>query len=238
VEHFAVTDYALALQQGSALSEADRTRIADALHKYIGLPVAYIRKANLRITGGDFRKALQESSDDSTGRLDTRFAGPAMDPLEKNPDYDPFQASIGSAYVSAFNDYVRKELKFGEDRAFLPSVAAWKFWNMEHLQPGSDVPARDGLNVMTDLASAMKHNPNLKVLLNAGYYDLATPFFQGVYEMQHLPMPNRLQANIEYRFYDSGHMVYVQEASLKALHDNVADFIRRTGTGATAAAQR
>jgi len=42
-------------------------------------------------------------------------------------------------------------------------------------------------------------------------------------------MPDKLQANIEYRFYESGHMVYVQEASLKALHDNVADFIRRTG---------
>jgi carboxypeptidase C (cathepsin A) len=81
---------------------------------------------------------------------------------------------------------------------------------------------------MADLASAMKRNPNLKVLLNAGYFDLATPFFQGVYEMQHLPMPDKLQANIEYRFYDSGHMVYVEEASLRALHDNVADFIRRT----------
>jgi carboxypeptidase C (cathepsin A) len=29
-------------------------------------------------------------------------------------------------------------------------------------------------------------NPNLKVQLHAGYYDLATPFFQGVYEMEHL----------------------------------------------------
>ncbi len=64
--------------------------------------------------------------------------------------------------------------------------------------------------------------------LNAGYFDLATPFFQGVYEMHHLPIPDRLQANIEYRFYESGHMVYAQEASLRALHDNVADFIRRT----------
>jgi len=228
VERFAVTDYALALQQGSALSEADRTRIADQLHRYTGLPVAYVRKANLRITGGDFRKALQDSADQSTGRLDTRFAGPAMDPLEKNPDYDPFSSAVGSAYVSAFNDYVRKDLKFGDDRAFFPSMPVYKTWNMEHQAPGFDAPSREGLNVMPDLASAMKHNPNLKVLLNAGYYDLATPFFQGVYEMQHLPMPDKLQANIEYRFYDSGHMVYVQDASLKALHDNVADFIRRT----------
>jgi carboxypeptidase C (cathepsin A) len=37
-----------------------------------------------------------------------------------------------------------------------------------------------------------------------------------------------LQANIEYKFYDSGHMVYAHEASLRALHDNVAGFIRKT----------
>jgi carboxypeptidase C (cathepsin A) len=74
----------------------------------------------------------------------------------------------------------------------------------------------------------MKYNPNLKVQLNAGYYDLATPFFQGVYEMQHLPIPAKLQPNVEFRLYESCHMVYAHEASLKALHDNVADFIRRT----------
>ena len=81
---------------------------------------------------------------------------------------------------------------------------------------------------MPDLANAMKINPNLKVQLHAGYFDLATPFYQGVYEMHHLPIPANLQANIEYKFYDSGHMVYAKDASLKLLHDNVADFIRRT----------
>ena len=79
-----------------------------------------------------------------------------------------------------------------------------------------------------NLANAMKLNPNLKVQLNAGYFDLATPFYQGIYEMHHLPIPPQLQSNIEYRFYESGHMVYAKESSLKQLHDNVADFISRT----------
>jgi hypothetical protein len=59
-------------------------------------------------------------------------------------------------------------------------------------------------------------------------FDLATPFYQGVYEMHHLPIPASLQSNIEYRFYDSGHMVYAKDSSLKRLHENVANFIRRT----------
>ena len=46
--------------------------------------------------------------------------------------------------------------------------------------------------------------------------------------MQHLPMPADLQKNIEYQFYESGHMVYAHEASLKAIHDNVAAFILKS----------
>lgn len=80
-------------------------------------------------------------------------------------------------------------------------------------------------NVMPDLAMAMKYNPDLKVQLNAGYFDLATRFYEGVYEMQHLPIPPKLQKNIEFQFYESGYMVYARSASLKALHENVAAFI-------------
>ena len=80
---------------------------------------------------------------------------------------------------------------------------------------------------MPDLATAMKYDPNLKVCLNGGYFDLATPFFQGMYEMRHLPIPSSLQSNIEYHYYQSGHMVYANETSLKQIHDNVAAFIRK-----------
>jgi carboxypeptidase C (cathepsin A) len=97
-----------------------------------------------------------------------------------------------------------------------------------HQGPGAGIPLPQATNVLTDLALAMKYNPELKVMLNAGYFDLATPFYEGVYEMQHLPIPAKLQKNIEYQFYESGHMVYAHEASAKALHDNVAAFIHRT----------
>jgi carboxypeptidase C (cathepsin A) len=81
---------------------------------------------------------------------------------------------------------------------------------------------------MADLAWAMKYNPNLKIQLNAGYFDLATPFYEGIYEMRQLPMPAKLQDNIEFKFYQSGHMVYVHESALKELHENIATFIRGT----------
>jgi carboxypeptidase C (cathepsin A) len=228
VEHFAMNDYALALQAGDALPSEQRHAIAEKLHQYTGLPVAYIEKADLRINGGEFEKNLQDDRNLTTGRLDTRFSGPTYDPLSKEAEYDPQSAAISSAYVSAFNDYVRKELKFGENREYKPEIELFKWWSFSHQEPGVPYPIKQATNVMLDLAIAMKYNPTLKILLNAGYFDLATPFYQGVYEMQHLPIPPELQKNIEFQFYESGHMVYAHEASLKSIHDNVAAFILKS----------
>ena len=125
---------------------------------------------------------------------------------------------------------MRNDLHYGECGIVKPRIQTFRSWNYEHQLPGpTQQPAssRRGANVTPDLANAMKLNPNLKVQLSAGYFDLATPFYQGVYEMHHLPIPASLQANIEYRFYASGHMVYAKDSALKMLHDNVAAFIRR-----------
>jgi carboxypeptidase C (cathepsin A) len=231
VEQFALGDYARALAAGSELSASERAAIAQKLHEYTGLPLDYIVKADLRIDGGEFRQNLQGEGGLTTGRLDSRFSGPDIDPLSQRAEYDPQSTALSSAYVSAFNDYARKELHYGEGKIFKPSIQTFRTWNFAHQLPGQQGPAlspRQGVNVMPDLANAMKLNPNLKVQLNAGYFDLATPFYQGVYEMHHLPIPQSLQSNIEFRFYDSGHMVYAKDSSLKQLHDNVADFIHRT----------
>jgi carboxypeptidase C (cathepsin A) len=230
VEHFAMTDYAAALAQGSSLPEATRHTIAGKLHDYTGLPIAYIERADLRINVGKFNQNLEADQALTTGRLDSRFSGPDLDPLAEEADYDPQSSSISSAYVSLFNDYARRQLKFGDDVSYLPiSGEANREWDQKHHAPG--VPGEADLtaiNVMPDLAAAMKRNPRLKVMLNAGYYDLATPFFAAMYEMDHLPIPASLRGNIQTSFYESGHMVYVRESSLKELHDRVAVFIRGT----------
>jgi carboxypeptidase C (cathepsin A) len=232
VEQFAMGDYARALAAGSDLAAPERTSIAEKLHQYTGLPIEYILKANLRIDGGEFRQNLQGEDGLTTGRLDSRFSGPDIDPLSQRADYDPQSAAITSAYVAAFNEYARQDLHYGDGKEFKHVAPLYKTWNYQHKLPGQTEPlsSRQGTNVMLDLANAMKVNPKLKVQLHAGHFDLATPFYQGVYEMHHLPIPANLQSNIEYRFYDSGHMVYAKDSSLRMLHDNVAKFIRETSS--------
>ncbi len=229
VAAFATTDYEQALSAGSLLDANRKQAIAAKLHDYTGLPVDYLMKANLRVTGGMFEQELQSGTDITTGRLDTRFSGPSMDPLAKTRAYDPQSAAISSAYVSAFNDYVRRDLKFGDGMRFRPSVyGAEDFhWDREHKAPGMRF-SRGALNVMPDLAAAMKYNPDLKVKLFGGFYDLATPYYTAIYEMQHLPIPDSLRQNISYAFFPSGHMVYAHIPSLKKLHDDAAAFIDST----------
>ena len=228
VQAFATGDYAQALQAGSELAPERRRAVAERYARYTGLPTAYVLKADLRVDGGMFEKMLQDEAGLTTGRLDTRFSGPSIDPLSKEADYDPQSAAISSAYVSTFNDYVRKTLGYGAGRTYKAEIDVGKDWNFQHQPPGAPYAIPGATNVMPDLAMAMKYNPDLKVMVNGGYFDLATPYYEGWYEMHHLPIPANLQGNIEYNYYQSGHMVYAHEPALKALHDNVADFIRRS----------
>lgn len=221
VEAFAMGPYAHALALGTDLGADEKQQVAAKLHEYTGLPVAYLLKANLRVYGGEFEKALQDDQDLTTGRLDTRFSGPTLDPLSQGAGYDPQSSAISSAYVSLFNDYVRRDLKYGEGQTYLPDAYfAESHWNF--IRKG--MPSV--LNVTNDLADALKTNPRLRVMVNGGYYDLATPFYAAQYEDKHLPIPQSLAKNIEYDWYESGHMVYITDECLKQLHDRVAAFIR------------
>jgi carboxypeptidase C (cathepsin A) len=218
VENFALTDYAVALNKGATLDAASFNKVVEKLHEYTGLPADYIRKANLRVTGPQFEQTLLGDSSKITGRLDSRFSGAAIDPLSEEAQYDPMDSYIDAAFTATFNTYVRTTLKYGNGMAYhtFGNVGRWDFQRRGFI----GFP-----NVINDLAQAMIYNPDMKVMLNSGYFDLGTPYFEGVYEMKHLPIPNELQKNIEFAQYYSGHMVYLHPESLKLLHDNVAKFI-------------
>ena len=235
VEQYAMGDYMSALLQGSDLPAARKQAAAEKLHGYTGLPVALLLKADLRMTGGMFEKDLQFDEDTTTGRLDSRYKGPDLDPLSEEAEHDPQSDALGAAYTAAINNYLRKDLKYGDQQTYKPNAYqdAGFVWDMRHQVPNGPPATHQwgGTNVMPDLAYAMKSNPKMKVMLAGGYYDLATPFFEGMYEMHHLPIPEKLQGNIRYHYYGSGHMVYVNEGVLRQFHADVAAFILGTDSG-------
>jgi carboxypeptidase C (cathepsin A) len=230
VEQFALNDYAEALNAGNALGPDQFNAIAEKLHEYTGLSTDFIKKANLRVTDQEFFHELLGDQDETVGRLDSRFSGPSMDPLSQGALYDPQAAAISSAYAAAFNAYVHETLKFGRDRVYKLEGRVYP-WDLSHVDPVTRRPQDGFADVAVDLAQAMKHDPDLRILAQNGYYDIATPYFGTVYIMNHLNIPPDLRSHIHMEFYDSGHMIYVHAPALKKLHDTTAAFINATDQG-------
>ena len=227
VRVYALGDYTRALMQGAALSDAERDATAQKLHEYTGLSIEYIKKADLRVTEGEFTQELLREHRETVGRLDARFTGLTLDVLAKEADYDPQSEAISAAFTASFLDYYYRELKFPRDKTYTLAAPVYKDWDFGHKVPGSSFPIPGPTNTGPDLTHAMTTNPNLRVLVMNGLYDLATPFLATEYMMSHLGLEKSLQSNIEMKYYEAGHMMYVHPPSLERFKADVAAFIDR-----------
>ncbi len=225
VRQFAGSDYTLALAKGDALAPAEADRIANQLSKYIGLSPTYIKEANLRIDPSRFRKELLRDQRRTVGRLDGRFEGIDPDAAGETPDGDAASDAATGAYLAAFNQYVATELKFSEDRSYLPNNYGVinRGWDWKHKQ-GHGFGFTQAPYVGSDLAAAMRRNPHLKVFSANGYYDLATPFYATEFDLGHLGLDPSIRKNIEFGFYPSGHMIYFDIDALKQVKADLARF--------------
>src|SRR5450755_3136091 len=220
VRQFALGDYAHALLKGAMLSDADRNAIARKLHSYTGISEEFYRHADLRMEPGEFEKELLRDQYRITGRLDGRFLGIDGKATGDAPDYDPADTAFASAYVSAFNSYVRGDLKYQTDLIYDPlDFKVNQNWDLTHRIDGNQEPFPD---VVPDLHDAMTQNPHLRLFSANGYYDMATPFFGTEYTLSHMPLDPSLRGHITFGFYPSGHMVYLNEQALAAFKADLA----------------
>ncbi|MGO8813650.1 MAG: S10 family peptidase [Terriglobia bacterium] len=224
--HYAATTYANALIKGASLGEAEKAEVAKEVAHFTGLGEDYIKNANLRVNLPQFMAELQRSRGLVTGRLDARFSGPTFDPLAEYGQYDPQETAISGAFTAAFNMYVREDLKFGKDQTYeMESEKAGDEWDWKH-EGGHRYGFPGAPNVEGDLTEALVSNAHLKVQVENGLYDLATPFFGTEYTMGHLRLPESLESHIHLDYYDAGHMMYLRDEDLAKLKNNVATFIQ------------
>ena len=227
---FAVGPYASALAKGSTITPQEEDQVARQLAGFTGLPVDYIKQANLRIDLNRFRKGLLRDQRLTIGRYDARYTGVDPDAAGESPEYDASDTAISGAFIATLTDYLTRELGYRTEmpyRQSASSVPGFK-WDFTHHAPGSS--GRYGQaqpDVAIDLSAAMRTNPYLKVLSANGYYDMATPFFSTEYDLNHMLLGPGQQRNLEFHYYPSGHMVYLNPDALHMLHRDVADFMNR-----------
>jgi len=220
---FATDELLPALFKGNRLEPQTREHIRDQLAYFTGLSPEYVERANLQVQGNRFAKELLREEGLSVGLLDGRYTTDDVDDLSASPASDAASQAISPAFKSAFMDYMHKDLKVDWDRVYqspsddelgnqwrwrtVPDGASWEPWPV---------------NTAPDLSNALRINPNLKVLVASGYYDLVTPFFDAEYTLDR----HGIKADqIIYKYYGGGHMMYVNEPSRTQLLDDTRAFI-------------
>lgn len=220
VEDFTAGEYSQALFLGDALPAARRKALVKQLAAYSGLSETYIEATNLRIGIHRFCKELLRDEKRTVGRLDSRFKGIDRDSAGENFEVDPAHTNLDGAYAACLNDYVRRELKFASDTPYKVISPLYMTWDFG--------AKNEPLNVAEKLRAAMSAHPKMKVYVGQGYYDLATPHYAADYVLNHMALDPSLKPNIECHYYDAGHMMYVQESSLKAQAAHLRAFVKKS----------
>ena len=227
VRTFTSTEYAAALIKGDLLPAAEREQVLNKLVAYTGLSKDYLDKANLRVLQPQYSKELLRNEHQAVGRLDARYKGVSQDLLGEFAAADPANDAISPAFISTFMNYYMGELKVSKDRTYNTSAYSLQGFNWDWKHAASNGLFGDAAspNTGVDLANAMSTNPHLKILVLNGLYDLATPFYGTEYTFNHLGLESKLKNNITMKYYEAGHMMYVNNTAAAAFKKDVAAFI-------------
>ena len=227
VRTFTEDEYAPALLQGDRLTDGEKQELAGQLERYTGIGSDIWLRANLRLTDGEFFQQLNLTTPATTGRLDARFTAINQDPMGQEPDRgDPFSEAVQGAYMTAFRDYLYRELGADKSMTYTSSTGGREGFKWDWSHAGNmGWGTQAAVSTAADLASAMSSNPNLDVLILQGYYDAATPFYGIEHTVNHLNLDPSIRDNIEIEYFEAGHMMYVEEESRQKWKRVVDEFI-------------
>jgi carboxypeptidase C (cathepsin A) len=215
---FAFGEYLTALAKGNRATAVERKTTAQKLARLTGLSADYIERTNLRIDPGRFRKELLRDQRLVVGRLDSRFTSVERDAAGENDEFDLSNSALQGPYTALFQDYIKNELKWDTDLHY-PTSGNVRPWNWDEFQ--------NSYMDMTDaLRSAMSRNPFLKILVNIGYYDMATVMGGTEYNFAHLGYDPTFVNRVSLTYYEAGHMIYIRPSEHKKLTDDIVKFIQ------------
>ena len=230
VREFTENEYTPALFKGTRISDQDKRAIADKLVKYAGATQDFWLSANLKVKASEYFNALLKKEGKTVGRLDSRYLGINENLKNQYAITDPQSDAISPAYTIGFLDYLHGDLGVSKELNYKTSarVAFDDFkWDWSH-RGNQGWGTQIAINTSIDMASAMSKDPNLKVLIMNGYYDLATVFYGVEHTITHMNLAPEIQDNIIMTYYESGHMMYIHDPSMKKFKTDLANFIKMT----------
>ncbi len=222
-EQYAINKLIPAMAKGGFISDTERNKIAERMSYFSGIKKNVILQHNLDVPKDYFWKELLRDENGFTiGRLDSRYKGLDKKLAGDGPDYNSEITSWLHSFTPAINYYIREHLNFKTDVTYnvFGPVRPWDNRND---------------NVREGLRQAMAQNPYLKVLIQSGYYDGATTYFNAKYTMWQTDPSGRMKDRFYFKGYRSGHMMYLRSEDLKKSNDDLRDFIKNSSSKGKAA---
>jgi len=222
-EEYAINKLIPAIAKGGFISDEERDKIAEKMSFYSGIRKKVLLQHNLDLPKDYFwKELLRDKNGYTVGRLDSRYKGLDKRIAGENPDYNSEITSWLHSFTPAINYYIREHLNFKTDVTYnvFGPVRPWDNRND---------------NVREGLRQAMAQNPYLKVLIQSGYYDGATTYFNAKYTMWQTDPSGRMKDRFYFKGYRSGHMMYLRNEDLKKSNDDLREFIENSLTNGKSA---
>lgn len=215
VEQFTINEYIPALAKGSFIDAQDKTNIVKTVARYAGISEQAVEQSNLDISTAFFWKELLRDEGKTLGRLDSRYLGIDKKETGDRPDYWAELDSWLHSFTPAINHYIRTELKYETDVKY-NMFGPVRPWDRSNNKAGES------------LRLAMAQNPYMNVLIQAGYYDGATNYFDAKYTMWQIDPSGKMRDRLSFKGYRSGHMMYLRRADLELSNQDLREFILNT----------
>ncbi|MDX1478439.1 MAG: carboxypeptidase [Saprospiraceae bacterium] len=215
VEEFTINELIPAMALGGYIDPEHRQEMAEKMSFYSGISTKVILEHNLDVPNAFFWKELLREEGFTVGRLDSRYRGIDRMRAGTRPDFNSELTSWLHAFTPAINHYYSEHLNYKTDIKYnmFGPVRPWD---------------RSGDETGENLRQAMAQNPFLHTMIQSGYYDGATQYFNAKYTMWHLDPSGNLKDRLSFKGYRSGHMMYLRREDLRKANDDIREFIRNT----------
>ncbi|MHA7208403.1 S10 family peptidase [Arthrobacter sp. MDT1-65] len=201
-EEYSARDFGYALTQGTRLTPEEHEAVVARLHAITTLDEGFIRRTDFRWAYHEFAAELLRSEGLAVGRIDGRFTARPDNLQSSDSTEDPSIRAITGPYSAAMNHYVRAELGYENDLPYEILTARVQPWSYRTFE-GAPV------DVSGVLERLLVHNPSLRVHVDYGYHDGATPHFAAEYVWAHLNLDEAARARFTHHYHEAGHMMYL-----------------------------
>jgi len=220
-EKFTVDEFIPALAKGGFIDPVKRKEIASKVSRYSGISEEVVLNHNLAVPTQFFWKELLRDKGFTVGRLDSRYKGIDRQEAGERPDFNSELTSWLHSFTPAINYYLRDVLKYKTDLQY-NMFGPVRPWDNSNDQTGEN------------LRQAMAQNPYLNVMIQSGYYDGATTYFDAKYSMWQLDPSGKMKDRLRFEGYRSGHMMYLRAEDLVTSNEHIRDFIKKSTPGGAA----